>query len=215
VRAVLAAMMFKLTILLRGSLLPGVLPETIWLATVVAATSGIETGMIAGWCKERRSNVLVTVPGATNFVAALFVAAAFWCREIVASIVFAIASRVLAGWKDMVARIGGCDRTRLDPWSAEIRQNFLGLKLTLAQRGEVVSDRFLFIQPHLPGIGANETFVEDSTGKLVKVFVLESAQHARADFCGVRDGIEREATLLALLAKFLPERSHGRLRRAW
>ncbi len=161
--------------------------------------------------------MVVTVVGAANFVAALFIAAllvapAFCCR-ILASIVFAIACRALTGC--MVARIGGRDRTRLDPGAAEIRQNLLGLDLTLAQSGEIVSDRLFFIQPHLPGIGAYETFIENSARKLIKVFVFESTQHAGADFCGVRDGIEREATLLALLAKFFPECSQGRLRRAW
>jgi len=93
----------------------------------------------------------------------------------VASIAFAVPSRVLAGWKNMLASIGRRgDRTGLHPWVPEIRQNFLGMNLTFAQRSQIVSDRFLFIQPHLAGIGTNETFIEHSTGKLVKVFVFES-----------------------------------------
>ncbi len=208
-RVFLTAMTFKL-ILTRTILLARLFQETFCLVAAIAATTGIKAGLIAGCCK-RRFIVLVTVLGAANFVAALFIAPAFCCR-ILASIVFAIACRALTGC--MVARIGGRDRTRLDSGAAEIRQNFLGLDLTLAQSGEIVSDRLLFIQPNLPGIRAYETFIENSAGKLVKVFVFESTQHAGADFCGVRDGIEREATLLALLAKFFPECSQGRLRRA-
>jgi hypothetical protein len=43
------------------------------------------------------------------------------------------------------------------------------------------------------------------------VFVFESAQHAGADFCGVRDGIELKTALLALFAKFFSEGSHVQL----
>jgi len=44
-------------------------------------------------------------------------------------------------------------------------------------------------------------------GSLVEVFLFEGAQHAGADLGGVGDGFEREAALLALLAKFFSERS--------
>jgi len=64
------------------------------------------------------------------------------------------------------------------------------------------------------GVGADETFIEDAAGKLVKVFLFDGAQHAGADFGGVGDGVERDTALLALFAKFVSERTHGRLRRA-
>ncbi len=99
-------------------------------------------------------------------------------------------------------------------WGAEIGENVLRLNLTLSQGCEIVGNRFFFIQSDLAGVGADEALIKDSAGKLVEVFVFEGAQHARADFCGVGDGVERHAALLALLAKFLPERSQGPLRRA-
>jgi hypothetical protein len=95
----------------------------------------------------------------------------------------------------------------------EIRKDGLLLNLTLAQCGQIVRDRLFFVQPDLAGVGPHETFVEHSAGKLVKVFVFQGAQHAVADFRDAGDGIERDAALLALLAKFLSERSHGWLRR--
>jgi hypothetical protein len=86
------------------------------------------------------------------------------------------------------------------------------LNLTLAQGGEIFGYGFLFVESDLAGIGAYESFVEDAAGKLVEVFVLESTQHTGADFGGAGDGVERDAALLTLLAKFFSERSHGRLR---
>jgi hypothetical protein len=46
------------------------------------------------------------------------------------------------------------------------------------------------------------------------MLVFEGAQHAGADFGGIGNCVERDAALLALFAKFFPERSHGGLRRA-
>jgi hypothetical protein len=112
------------------------------------------------------------------------------------------------------AKAGRGDVARLSLRSAEIRENGLLLNLILAQGGEIVGDRFFFIESDLAGVGADETLVEDAAGKLVKVFVFEGAQHAGADFRGVGDGIESDAALLALFAKFFSERSHSRLRRA-
>jgi hypothetical protein len=96
---------------------------------------------------------------------------------------------------------------------AEIRKNGLLLNLAFAQGGEIVGDGFLFVEADLAGIGAYETLIEDAAGKLVEVFVFEGAQHARADLGGIGDGVERDAALLALFAKFISKRSQGWLRR--
>jgi hypothetical protein len=179
---------------------------------VATAANFIPTGVMTGRCKERCLAGLATVSIAANFIAALIIAAALRGREITAIVfifflIFAIAARDLTGGGGN--EIGRCNRTRLTPWSVEIRQDFLGLNLALAQGGEIVGYGFFLVKADLAGVGAHETFIEDSAGKLVEVFVFESTQHARADFCGVRDGIEREATLLALFAKFFPKRSQG------
>ena len=92
---------------------------------------------------------------------------------------------------------------------AEIRKNGMLLHLTLAQGGEVIGDGIVFIESDVAGVGADETFVENAAGKLVKAFVLEGAEHAGADLSGVGDGVERDAAVLALLAKFFSEGSHG------
>jgi len=57
------------------------------------------------------------------------------------------------------------------------------------------------------GVGTNESFIEDAAGKLVEVFFFEGAEHAGADFCGVGNGVEFDAALFALFAKFFPERA--------
>src|SRR5580700_10669899 len=97
---------------------------------------------------------------------------------------------------------------------AEVRRKGMRLKLVLAHGVEIGSYGFFFVESDLTGVGAHETFVEDAAGKLVEMFLFEGAQHAGADFGGAGDGIEPDALLLALLAKFFSERSQGRLRRA-
>jgi hypothetical protein len=179
---------------------------------VTIAANFIRTGARAG-CKGRLAG-LATVSIAANFIAALIMTAALCGRKITAIVfifflVFAIAAQDMTGGSGGNDIVGRRNRTRLTPWSAEIRQDFLGLNLALAQGGEIVGYGFFLVKADLASVGAHETFIEDSTGKLVEVFVFESTQHARADFCGVRDGIERETTLLALLAKFFPKRSQG------
>lgn len=94
--------------------------------------------------------------------------------------------------------------------SVEIGEDRLLLNLAFAQGCEIIGDGFFFIEADLAGVGADESFIEDAAGELIEVFVFEGAQHAGADFGGVGDGIEREAALLALLAKFFSERSQGR-----
>lgn len=195
--------------------IPMALLLEIILVLIVTAPNFTRTGFIVPCRKEGRFPG-ITVSVATNFVAALFIASALACREIVAVIVFvfALAVWMMAGWKDVVPGIGGRDWASLASWSAEVRQNLLGLSLTLAQSGEVVRDGFFLVEADLAGISADETFIEDSARKLVKVFVLQGAEHARADFCAVGDGIELEAAPLALLAKFFSESSQDRLQRA-
>ena len=94
----------------------------------------------------------------------------------------------------------------------EIRRKGIRLKLGLAHRVEIVGYSFFFVESDLTGVSAHETFVEDAAGKLVEVFLFEGAQHASADFGGAGDGIEADALLLALLAKFFSECTQGRLR---
>jgi hypothetical protein len=114
----------------------------------------------------------------------------------------------LAGVKLLVKGRGDGGGFRLR--GAKIRQNGL-LKETLAQGGGIVGHGFFLIESDLAGVGADETSIEDTAGKLVKVFFFKGAQHADADFRGVGDVIELEATLLALLAKFFSEDTHVRL----
>lgn len=82
-------------------------------------------------------------------------------------------------------------------------------RLILAYSGQVVGDGFFFVEPDLAGVGADKTFVENAAGKLVEVLVFEGAQHAGADLGGVGDGIESDALLLTLLAKFFSECTQG------
>lgn len=106
------------------------------------------------------------------------------------------------------AAFGSGNFSELAGRGAEIRENGLLLNLTLAQCGEIVGYSFFFVESDLTRVGAYKTLVEDATGKLVKVFVFESAQQAGADFSRVGDRVEGDAALLTLFAKFFPERAH-------
>jgi hypothetical protein len=85
----------------------------------------------------------------------------------------------------------------------------LGLNLALAERREIIRNGFFFVEADLACVGTDKPFVEDATGKLIEMFFLDCAQHARTDFGGGGDGVEREAALLAPFAQFFPERTHG------
>ena len=185
---------------------------------MIAATF-IGTQVIAQRCKAGQlmgglTVLVATVLVSAIYISAILVATAFGCRNIVNAFTFAIAGWVIAGREDVVPGIRGPDGRSRARWVTEIRQNLLRLHLTLAQSGEVVGDGLFLVQADLTGIGTDEAFVKHAAGKLVKVFLFQCAEHARADLRGVRDGVERESALFALLAKFFPEGSQGRLRRA-
>jgi hypothetical protein len=98
---------------------------------------------------------------------------------------------------------------------AKIRQNGLGMDLALTERDQVIGYRLVFVQADLAGVGADETFVEDATRKLIEVLIFNGAEHAKTDFRGGRDSLERNAAQFALRAKIVPERTQGELRRAF
>jgi hypothetical protein len=161
--------------------------------------------------------IAAIIVAATLFAAAVFsvkvvagIGAAITAGQIVSR---QIVSRRIGGWGNLVRKIArawlrGGNLAGLARGGAEIRENLLGLNLTLAQGGEIIGNRFFFVEADLAGVGAYETLIEDAAGKLLEVLILEGAQHAGADFGGLGHGIERDAPLLALLAKFFPERSH-------
>jgi hypothetical protein len=183
-----------------------------WKILVLRATDVIATSEIARIIIA--TNITARVRVATIFIAtALF--ATIFPGELGAVI-------VAAGGRTVAAKVAAPEvlfatvviANNIVTNVAELGQNGLLLNLTLAQRGQVVRYGFFFVESDLAGVGAHETLVEDAAGELVKMFVFEGTQHAGADFCGVGDGIELDAALLALFAKFLSERTHGQLRRA-
>jgi hypothetical protein len=158
--------------------------------------------------------------GANAFMAAatiFFFASVFTARRVavIAAIVAGkrLDANVVLGKIGVFGKIGRADSAGFARRGAKIGKNGMLLNLTLAQCGEIVCHRFLFVESDLAGVGADETLIEDAAGKLFEVFVFEGAEHAGADLGGLGDGVEREAALLALLAKFFSERSHDWLRR--
>jgi len=160
---------------------------------------------------------------ATSFIPATLPAGVFPAKlvvEIVAVIVIVIVGGKVAAGKNVVGKLvgGRLVVARLERGGrgdfrrrvAEILQKGL-LEVLLAQGGGIVGYGFFLVESDLASVGADETSIEDSAGKLVKVFVFKSAQHADTDFRAVGDVIELEAAQLALLAKFFPKGAHVRL----
>jgi len=145
-------------------------------------------------------------------MAAIFIVPAVFYAKL---LVLIAAGVVIAGGKALgkngAAKAGRGVRGEFRGWGAEVG---LRLELTLAGGGKIVGHGFFFVESDLAGVGADETFIEDATGKLIEVVLFQRAQHAGVDFRGIGDGIEIEAALLALFAKFFPEGSHVWLRRA-
>ena len=84
----------------------------------------------------------------------------------------------------------------------------LGVDLSLAETGEIGSDRLFAVEPEMLGVGADEALVEDAAGKLVEVLFLDGLQHARADLGDVGNVIQREILVLACRAEFVSELAH-------
>jgi hypothetical protein len=82
------------------------------------------------------------------------------------------------------------------------------IDLRLAQAGKIVADRFFVVQSEMLGVSADESLVEYASGELVEVFFFDSPKHTRANFCNVRNVIERDFLLLARLTEFISEFAH-------
>lgn len=83
------------------------------------------------------------------------------------------------------------------------------IHLSLAEAGQVIVDGFFVIEAEVLGVGANESFIKDTAGKLIEVFLFDGFEHAGADLGDVGNLIEREISLLARLTKFVSEVAHS------
>src|SRR5258708_26013520 len=89
-----------------------------------------------------------------------------------------VGQRIIVRMRDAakMRRAGG---TGFAGRSAEVREDGLLLNLTLTQSGEIVGDRFFFVEADLAGVGAYETLIGDAAGNLGEGFFFESARHAK------------------------------------
>ena len=90
--------------------------------------------------------------------------------------------------------------------------DLLRIDLRLAESSQIVANRLLCVQSEMLGVSADESFVKDATGKVVEVFLFDSAKHARADLGDIGNIVQREFFLLARVAKFVAEISQVALR---
>ncbi len=138
--------------------------------------------------------LILSIPAASCFDAAIRMGASISRGDLIA-----LAACIVIRWADFGRGSDGR--------GSKIRQNGLGLSLTFGQGGEIVRDRFFFVEADLAGVGADEAFIKNAARKLVEVLVFERLQHAGADFRRVGDGLQRDAAQFALLAQFFPEGS--------
>ena len=82
------------------------------------------------------------------------------------------------------------------------------IDLCLAQAGQIVVHGVLGIETEVLGVSADESAIEHASGQLIELFLFDSLQHARADFCDVGNIVERELFFLACFAKFVSELAH-------
>ncbi len=80
--------------------------------------------------------------------------------------------------------------------------------LRLPQAREVVVDGILGIEAEVLGVCADKSFIEDSAGKQVEVFLFDRLQHARADLGYIGNVVEREFSLLARFTEFFAKLAH-------
>ena len=95
-------------------------------------------------------------------------------------------------------------------WAAAFGRvpSIMGIDLRLAQAREVVVDGIFGIEAEVLGVRADKSFIKDSAGKQVEVFLFDRLQHARADLGYVGNVVERELFLLARLAEFFAKLAH-------
>jgi hypothetical protein len=130
-----------------------------------------------------------------------------------ALVIAVVGNTIVARVNAVNASIAPHEWIRLRTGSAEIRKYLLRLNLALAQSRQIVRYCFFLVQADLAGISTDEALIKYTPGKLVELLFFQRAQHARADFCGIGDRLQRNPSLLALFAKFVPKRSQGSLRR--
>jgi hypothetical protein len=88
------------------------------------------------------------------------------------------------------------------------------IDLCLPQGDEIFADRLFIIEAQVLGVCADESLIKDAAWKLIKLLRLNSLEHARIDFCNVRDLIERETFPFALCTELVTESSHHGPQRA-
>src|SRR5260370_3867278 len=67
---------------------------------------------------------------------------------------------------------------------------------------QVVRDGLIFVEAKATGIGADEALVEDAPRQLVELILFQRLQHARPDFGGTGNLLQRDLALLALQLQF-------------
>ena len=66
---------------------------------------------------------------------------------------------------------------------------------------QVFGDGLIFVEANAPRVGANESLIEDASGQLVELILLQRLQHAGADFGGDGNLLQRDFALLAFLSQ--------------
>ncbi len=87
---------------------------------------------------------------------------------------------------------------------------FLGRGLGQAGRagGHEISNRLVFVESQMAGVGADKPLVEDTAGKLVEVLLFEGGEEAGANLGCERDIVQRNLALFPLPLQPCPKGFH-------
>ena len=70
------------------------------------------------------------------------------------------------------------------------------------EASQVVGNGLIFVEANATGIGADEALVEDAPRQLVELILFQRLQHARPDFGGAGNLLQRDFALFALQLQF-------------
>lgn len=82
---------------------------------------------------------------------------------------------------------------------------------SLAGCFQIVGNGLFFVEADAAGIGANESFVEDTAGQLAELVLFERLKHARSNLRGGGNLLQGDGALFAFALQFFAKGRQGTL----
>jgi hypothetical protein len=85
----------------------------------------------------------------------------------------------------------------------------IGLGWIRARSRHVIGDSLVFIKTNVASVCANESFIEDTAGKLLELFLFQRTEQTSANLGVQRDVVEGDPPLFPLFFQTIAEGSHA------